>query len=170
MRRNRFAAMASLTFLASLLAASTSTGQIRAGQFGFTVRSSQGSAGEFCWGADCQPRLGPAPRGETLDMEVRAPMGALFAIGISLGASNCLRRPFIANAQVLDAPVILAGIGFVSQPSAIKACYGGVDHRSLAVPDFLPPGFQFALQALAVIPTEAGVSPALSVAVLATVQ
>ncbi len=170
MQRKRLAAMASLTFLASLLAASPSPGQIRVGQFGFTVRSSQGSAGEFCWGADCQPRPGPAPRGETLDMEIRAPLGALFAIGISLSASNCLQRPFIANAQVLDAPVFLAGIGFVNQPSAIKACYGGVDHRALPIPDFLPPGFQFALQALAVIPTEAGVSPALSVAVLVTVR
>ena len=103
-------------------------------------------------------------------MEVRAPLGALFVIGISLGASNCLQRPFITNEQVLDAPIFLAALGFVSQNSTIKACYGGVDHRPLPIPDFLPPGFQFALQALAVISTGQGIGPALSVAVLVTVN
>ena len=162
--------LVSLILLASLLGASTVQAQIRPGVFGFTVTGVHGSAGEFCWTFDCVPRQARADRGETLDLVVRAPWSAPYAIGISPGAGRCLQLPFIANQLVLDSPVFVAALGLLSQPSSIRACYGGFQQLQLRIPYFLPPGFQFALQAVAVVPTLGGIAPAFSVAVQITVE
>ena len=166
----RHAFTAALTLVALTFGAALAPAQIRANQFGFTVTTSQGRAGEFCWNFDCTPRQAVAMAGETLDLEVRAPLGAPFLVGVSLGASSCRNVPLIANQLVLDFPLVIPVAGLVTQPSAIKACYGGVEHRQLRIPAFLPPGFQFALQSVALVPGGAGLGMALSVAVAVTLQ
>ena len=170
MQTIRFVKLVGLIGLASLLGASDVPTQIRPGQFGFTVTGVHGSAGEFCWAFDCVPRPARADRGETLDLVVRAPWMAPYAIGISPGAGSCLQLPSIENQLVLDFPLFVAALGRVSQPSSIKACYGGLLRSQLRIPHWVPPGFQFALQTVAVVPTERGMRPAFSVAVLITVQ
>ena len=163
---------AALTLAALSFTAALAPAQIRANQFGFTVTTSQGRAGEFCWNFDCTPRQAVAMAGETLDLEVRAPRGAPFLVGVSLGASNCRNIPLIANQLVLDIPLVIPVAGLVTQPSDIKACYGGVEHRQLRIPGFLPPGFQFALQSVALVPGGDffGGGLAFSVAVAVTLQ
>ena len=95
----------------------------------------------------------------------------LLAIGITTAlAGGCLQLPSIENQLVLDFPLFVAALGRVSQPSSIKACYGGLQRSQLRIPRWVPPGFQFALQAVAVVPTERGMGPAFSVAILITVQ
>ena len=170
MKPIRLARLVSLIGLASLLGASNVPAQLRPGVFGFTVSGVHGSAGEFCWTFDCVPRRARADRGETLDLVVRAPWSAPYAIGISPGAGSCLQLPFIGNQLVLDSPLFLAALGRVNQPSPIKACYGGVQRVPLRIPRWVPPGFQFALQAVAVVPTERGMGPAFSVAILITIE
>ncbi len=158
----RHAFTAAFTLAALCFTAALAPAQIRANQFGFTVTTSQGRAGEFCWNFDCTPRQAVAMAGETLDLEVRAP----------LGASNCRNIPLIANQLVLDIPLVIPVAGLVTQPSDIKACYGGVEHRQLQIPGFLPPGFQFALQSVALVPGGDffGSGLAFSVAVAVTLQ
>lgn len=165
------ACTAALTLAALCLGAALAPAQIRPNQFGFTVTTSQGRAGEFCWNFDCAPRQARAMAGEILDLEVRAPLGAPFLVGVSLAAGSCRNLPFIANQLVLDFPLVIVDLGLVGQPSAIKACHGGVEHRQLRIPGFLPSGFQFALQSVALVPGDfPGGGLAFSVAVAVTLQ
>lgn len=170
MRRVLVSGLPFLALLGLVMTAASTPAQIRVGQFGFTVDGQLGTAGEFCWNFDCEPRPGRALLGEVLDLTVRAPLSAPYAIGLSLGAGGCREIPGVVNELVLEFPLLVLAPGLVGQPSQIRACYGGFEVRRLRVPAFLPPGFQFALQAAAVIPTEHGIGPAVSAAVLITVE
>jgi len=159
----RFAAMLSLVAAARLEA------QVRPGVFGYQVTSSTGVAGEFCHVVDCTPRASTCTVGETLTLRVNAPFNNLFAIGASFSATSCLQVPGIANALVIDLPVVTLAVGVVSTPSPVLACWGGTVAVPMQIPAGVPHGLSFATQALADVPGTAGTAPAFSVAVITTI-
>ncbi|HEX6810089.1 MAG TPA: hypothetical protein VF384_00575 [Planctomycetota bacterium] len=159
---------ARFTMTAILLAASAHA-QIVMDRFGFLVTGQTGTAGEFCWTFDCTPRQLAVVSGETLTMRINGPHQTLFAIGASLGASNCIPIPGFTNALILDVPIIVLSFGLISQQSPILACWGGTETVQFQVPPGLPTGVSFATQAIADLQ---GPTPGLSfsVAVVSNVQ
>lgn len=160
---------ATTLLLASLLAASLHA-QVRPGIFGHLVQGLNGSAGEFCHAFDCTPRPFAAASGERLNLVVNAPWQNPFVLGLSLSATSCVTLPFAANMLILDLPIVPVAVGIVSQQSPILACWGGTESVPLALPPNLPLGFQFATQAVVLMPMLNGNQPAFSVAVLTTIR
>jgi hypothetical protein len=155
--------------LVLLLTAAAAVAQVHPGIFGYQVQSTSGTSGEFCFVFDCTPRPSTAVAGETLTLRVNAPLQAFFAIGLSLGASNCVPFPLIHNDLVLDMPIYTLAVGVVSTPSPILACWGATETVLLPLPPNLPQGFAFATQSVAAVPSTSVNSLAFSVAVLTTI-
>ena len=162
--------LACLTLSAVLFAAASTPAQVVMDRFGFLVQGQTGTAGEFCWVFDCNPRQLAIVSGETLTLRVNAPHQTLYAIGASSGAHNCVPIPGFANALMLDFPFFVLSFGLVSQMSPILACWGGVEQVQLQLPSGLPPGVSFAAQAIADLQNPMSQTPlAFSVSVVCTV-
>lgn len=145
--------------------------QVRPGIYGYLVRGQNGQAGEFCRVFDCVPRPLPVKAGETLTLTVNAPWQSPYGIVLSPSATGCVPLPGIANLLILGGPFYTLTLGIVSQPSPILSCWGGKQDFFLPLPASLPVGFQFATQAVAIVPlATGGDGPAFSVAVEATVR
>lgn len=129
------------------------TAQIVFGEMGFQVTAMAGTAGDACWGFSCAPRSLVVQGGETLNMIVRAPLGAPFVIVAGFGATSCLSVPGVWNELVVDPPLLVLFAGSVTQRNFTRFCYDGYELRTLAVPTGLPSGVQLALQAGAFIGT-----------------
>jgi len=161
-----------LTLSASvLLAAGSLTAQVRFGDFGFTVRSADGEAGDTCWGFDCTPRPLTAPSSDTLRLVVRAPLGAPYLVAIAPAAAACMPVPGIWHELVLQPfPIPLVG-GTVDLPNPGRFCYDGFGTLRIPLPPAAP-GTRIAFQAVAVIgtPIQPQTGWALSSAVLLTIR
>ncbi len=145
--------------------------QIRLGEFGLTASGRLGAAGSSCWGVSCTAHSLDVARGDSLQLTLRAPFGAPFAIALSLPPLGCVRFPFVEHALVLDpGSMVTLVVGTVDRHNTMRYCYDGFSLRGLSIPATLPVGAQFGMQALAVIPTVNGQRPALSAAILATLR
>lgn len=159
--------------LALLACASAAPAQIRFGEMGFELQSpSGGTAGDACWGFDCNPRPLRALAGEQLTATIRAPLGAPFVVLFSTSATSCLPVPGIWHELVLDPPWFAFFVGNINRPNTMRFCYDGFAVRTLSLPPSLPSGFMFGLQAAATIgtPIQPQTGWATSSAVLTTVR
>ena len=156
--------------LTALLFTAPAFGQVVMGRFGFQVTGQLGTAGEFCWGFDCTPRLLGVVAGETLTLRINAPHLTLYAIGWAPTATSCVPIPGFNNSLILDPPIFLLTFGLVSQQSPILACWGGTEQVLLPLPIGVPTGSVIAMQALADLPSTTPSTLAFSAAVVITVQ
>ena len=158
-------------WLAGLGFAVEAKGQIVFGDMGFVVQSSQGSAGDACWGFTCTPQPLAAATQDTLAVTLRAPLGAPFLVVAAPRATGCAPVPGIWHELIVGPSLFVVYAGRIDTRNTLRFCYDGLATRSLPLPP-LPPGTQVAFQAAAVVgtPIQPSTGWALSSAVLVTVR
>jgi len=135
------------------------------------------SFGQACGPFSCRPfpagQVGPtttSTRARTVT--VHGAPNSVYVLGVSQAplATPCTTVPGIGNALILGQPITLLAFGVTSAggPVSSTACRQGQGTFVLNVPNTVPSGFTFLLQALATSATTGG--PAFTVALQGSVR
>ncbi|MAG55643.1 MAG: hypothetical protein CMJ83_05060 [Planctomycetes bacterium] len=146
------------TLAALLVLCAVASAQYPAGAAGFLWQGqTTATAGTFCWGFSCTATPVQITGGETVTLTVRGDFNMPYLIGISAGANRCLMSPVWYNGLMLDDPIIILAQGQLTQVSGILACPNATDTVAAQLPNTVPVGATFSLQA-AVLSGSAGLA------------
>lgn len=134
---------------ALLVVCAAAPAQYPPGAAGFSISTDLGTfAGNFCWGFSCTPAAATVTAGEVVTIRISGEWQRPYLLGASTSATSCQPLPGIANSLVIDAPIVVIASGTLAAISPILSCPPGYHEIVAVVPPGIPPGTNFAIQAL----------------------
>lgn len=112
------------------------------------VTSTIGKVGSMCEPFQCLPNQTLGNLGETLKVEVYAAVGNAYVLFTGSPAVGCQPIGGILGELAAWAPILTYQVGFISDGYVGGPCDVGLAVTKYRIPEYLPLGTQFRLQAL----------------------